>query len=164
VGGGSEHGRVAAFAASHRLSNIQCLPYQPIERLSASLASADLHTVVMGDAFAGIVHPCKIYNALLLGIPILYIGPAQGHIPDLAPAEAHGVWFYAAAHGAADLVADRIVAASLAKSGPNRDEKRIAAEFSAHRLLDTIVRSLETPISKPLRKSRAAGAKMLSDS
>ena len=43
----------------------------------ASLSSADLHVVVMGDPFVGIVHPCKVYNIRTLGIPYLYIGPAR---------------------------------------------------------------------------------------
>jgi hypothetical protein len=36
-----------------------CLPYQPIEKLSASLSAADLHVVVMGDQYVGIVTPAK---------------------------------------------------------------------------------------------------------
>lgn len=83
IGGGSEHAKVQAFARAHQLDNILCLPYQPMERLSASLSSADLQVVVMGDPFVGLVHPCKIYNLLRLGLPILYLGPAISHITDL---------------------------------------------------------------------------------
>lgn len=64
IGGGSELERVKRFAAEHRLTNIKCLPYQPMEELSASLSAADLHVVVMGDPFVGIIHPSKIYNIL----------------------------------------------------------------------------------------------------
>ena len=35
----------------------------------------------------GIVHPCKIYNILALGIPFLYIGPEVSHITEMLPAE-----------------------------------------------------------------------------
>jgi hypothetical protein len=42
-----------------------------------------LQVVVMGDPFVGLVHPCKIYNLLRLGLPILYLGPAVSHITDL---------------------------------------------------------------------------------
>jgi glycosyltransferase involved in cell wall biosynthesis len=83
VGGGSEFKRVQAFAREHQLTNLSCLPYQPLERLSESLSAADLQVVVMGDPFVGLVHPCKIYNLLRLGLPILYIGPATSHITDL---------------------------------------------------------------------------------
>src|SRR5512146_595816 len=57
VGGGSEFSRVQAFAREKCLSNIRCLPYQPLSKLSASLSSADMHVVVMGTPFRGIVHP-----------------------------------------------------------------------------------------------------------
>ncbi len=47
------------------------------------LSAADLHVVVMGDAFVGIVHPSKIYNIMSVGRPILYIGPETSHVTDL---------------------------------------------------------------------------------
>lgn len=157
-GGGSEHARVKAFAASHGLSNVLCLPYQPIERLSASLSAADLHAVVMGDAFAGIVHPCKIYNAMLLGIPILYIGPAQGHIPDLAPPEAEGTWFFSATHGAAGVAVDRVLEAASRRTLHNPEQIRIATAFSSHRLIVKIITLLEACILTPHPKKAAKAA------
>ena len=86
VGGGSEFRRVNQYAAAHGLSNIRCIPYQPLTKLSASLSAADLHLVVMGDPFVGIVHPCKVYNIRRLGIPFLYVGPDPSHMTDLGPA------------------------------------------------------------------------------
>lgn len=83
VGGGSEFKKVQAFASERRLDNIKCLPYQPLDQLSASLSGADMHVVVMGDAFTGIVHPCKIYNVLMIGLPVLAIGPEESHITDV---------------------------------------------------------------------------------
>ncbi len=85
VGGGSEMQTVRQFSEQERLRNILVLPYQPWEGLSASLSAADLHAVVMGDPFTGIVHPSKIYNIRQVGAPVLYIGPASGPIADLAP-------------------------------------------------------------------------------
>jgi hypothetical protein len=83
IGGGSEFSRVKKFAADQGLQNIIAIPYQPKERLSSSLAAADLHVVVMGNPFVGIIHPCKIYNILALGAPFLYIGPNESHVTDL---------------------------------------------------------------------------------
>jgi len=83
VGGGSGFQKVQHFARDQLLPNVVCLPYQPLDALSASLSSADLHVVVMGDAFTGIVHPCKIYNVLTLGTPVLVIGPVESHIADV---------------------------------------------------------------------------------
>ncbi|HEV8371334.1 MAG TPA: glycosyltransferase family 4 protein [Pyrinomonadaceae bacterium] len=83
VGGGSEKTKVRKFAALHQLSNVVCLPYQSLAELSGSLSGADLHVVVMGERFVGIVHPCKIYNILAIGTPALYIGPQESHITDI---------------------------------------------------------------------------------
>jgi hypothetical protein len=59
------------------------LPYQPLSDLSSSLSAADLHVVIMGEPFVGLVHPCKIYNLLNIGAPILYIGPAPSHVTEI---------------------------------------------------------------------------------
>jgi colanic acid biosynthesis glycosyl transferase WcaI len=98
VGGGSEFARVRAFAAEHQLTNVRMMPYQPLTALSASLSAADLHTVVMGDPFVGTVHPCKIYNILTLGTPVLYIGPDKSHIVDMSESIGSKDWFYEARH------------------------------------------------------------------
>ena len=97
VGGGSEYGKVQRFASERGLTNVVCLPYQPLDRLSASLSAADMHVVVMGDPFVGIVHPCKVYNILRLGIPFLYIGPAESHVTDLIQQGSQGYWSFSGA-------------------------------------------------------------------
>jgi glycosyltransferase involved in cell wall biosynthesis len=82
VGGGSEHRRVKSFARENQLSNVVCLPYQPLDQLAGVLSAADLHLVVMGNRFVGLVHPCKIYNLLRVNAPILYMGPKPSHISE----------------------------------------------------------------------------------
>jgi glycosyltransferase involved in cell wall biosynthesis len=67
VGGGIELGKVKDFARTKQLKNILCLPYQPQAELASVLSAADLHVVIMGEGFPGIVHPCKIYNILATG-------------------------------------------------------------------------------------------------
>jgi len=80
VGGGSEQRRVKTFAQENKLPNVLCLPYQPLDQLAGVLSAADLHLVVMGDPFVGLVHPCKAYNLLRVNAPILYMGPRPSHI------------------------------------------------------------------------------------
>jgi len=92
VGGGSEFETVKRHAKQHELKNIVTIPYQPLSALSASLSSADLHVVVMGDPFVGLVHPCKVYNIRLLEIPYLYIGPHESHVSEMGP-------IFSATHG-----------------------------------------------------------------
>jgi colanic acid biosynthesis glycosyl transferase WcaI len=143
IGGGSEFAKVQAFARQNFLANIFCLPYQPRRHLSASLSAADLHVVVMGDAFTGIVHPCKVYNIINIGIPFLYIGPAKSHVVDLA--RKHGSILFArtARHGDVDQVVTHIEAA--AATGPSRLENasEVAIHFSTRALLPRIIAILE---------------------
>jgi putative colanic acid biosynthesis glycosyltransferase WcaI len=105
VGGGSEQAKVREFALRHDLGNVKCLPYQPLDRLSGSLSAADLHVVVMGNEFVGIVHPCKIYNIMAVGAPALYIGPQPSHITDIASQDAQ---IFLHGHGDVGGVAENI--------------------------------------------------------
>ena len=116
VGGGSEENKVKEFAARHQLANILCLPYQPLEELAGSLSAADLHVVVMGEEFAGIVHPCKVYNILAVGSPLLYIGPEQSHVTDIELQSTNGTRAYRARHGDIDSVVTSIVEAAARKA------------------------------------------------
>ena len=140
IGGGSEHAKVRDFATRNSLANIKCLRYQPLNELSSSLSAADLHVVVMGDAFVGIVHPCKIYNIMSIGTPALYIGPDPSHITDLANTD-HPIFF--TRHGDVSRVIAQIIEA--------RDsERRPLNAFSKHTLLPELIDILETePKSEP---------------
>jgi colanic acid biosynthesis glycosyl transferase WcaI len=111
VGGGSEQTKVSDFALRHELRNVKCLPYQPLRDLSSSLSAADLHVVVMGDAFVGIVHPCKIYNIMSIGAPVLYIGPQPSHVTDIA-SEDRSEQFSLTQHGDVEQVVAGILKAS----------------------------------------------------
>jgi colanic acid biosynthesis glycosyl transferase WcaI len=51
------------------------LPYQPLDQIKYSLSAADVQIVSFGNEMIGIVHPCKFYSAMLLGQPILLLGP-----------------------------------------------------------------------------------------
>jgi colanic acid biosynthesis glycosyl transferase WcaI len=39
--------------------------------------------VAMGEAFVGLVHPCKVYNLLSLGLPWVGIAPKECHLTHL---------------------------------------------------------------------------------
>lgn len=83
VGGGTGWNEIRALKEQEKLTNVICLPYQPLKKVGASLGAADLHIVAMGDAFVGLVHPCKVYNLLCLGLPWIGIGPKESHLGDL---------------------------------------------------------------------------------
>ncbi len=82
VGGGSGKKEVeTAIAAGAK--NIVSLPYQPLAELKYSLSAADVHLVTIGDGVVGIVHPCKVYGAMAVSRPILFLGPSPSHVSDL---------------------------------------------------------------------------------
>jgi glycosyltransferase involved in cell wall biosynthesis len=151
VGGGSEQTKVKEFAERHRLGNIVCLPYQPLSQLSGSLSAADLHVVVMGNNFAGIVHPCKIYNIMTIGVPTLYIGPPQSHVADLA-ADMGSNRIFTARHGDHELVVKQITeAAAQQELGRQPANEQVNEQvwpithdrFSKHALLPQIINLIE---------------------
>jgi glycosyltransferase involved in cell wall biosynthesis len=127
VGGGSEQAKVRESG----LSNVMCLPYQPLDELSSSLSAADLHVVVMGEKFVGIVHPCKVYNILAVGAPALYIGPEPSHVTDI-----HGQ-FLRARHGDVDAV---VAAISEAMTNPTRKPVK---NYSKQNLLSELIALIE---------------------
>jgi glycosyltransferase involved in cell wall biosynthesis len=146
VGGGSEYYKVGAYARENNLSNIICLPYQPLNELSASLSAADLHAVVMGDAFTGIVHPCKIYNILEIGSPVLYIGPTTSHVVDVVSKLEDQDLVCSARHGDISTVADYILAGSQTLTGRrSASAAKLAGTFSRDALVPQVVGLIEAP-------------------
>ncbi|MGA3087530.1 MAG: glycosyltransferase family 4 protein [Terriglobales bacterium] len=141
VGGGSEFRKVQERARDRGLSNILCLPYQPLNRLSASLSAADLHVVVMGDKFVGIVHPCKVYNVLAVGVPFLYIGPVESHVQDIISRA--GTAAYAATHGDVDTVASSILRASSRPADGSACPSPLSREFSSEVVLRRMIAVIE---------------------
>ena len=90
VGGGIGKKEVEQYLAQHALKNVISLPYQPLSDLRYSLSAADVHVVSMGDNMVGIIHPCKVYGAMAVGRPVLYVGPRPSHIADLLEKEDFG--------------------------------------------------------------------------
>jgi glycosyltransferase involved in cell wall biosynthesis len=89
VGGGAGKAEVERYRDEGALPNVVSLPYQPLATLSDSLGAADLHVVSLGDRMPGIVHPSKVYGAMAVGRPILYLGPRPSHVSLLI--EAFGI-------------------------------------------------------------------------
>ena len=145
VGGGSEQIKVREFAERQDLKNVLCLPYQTLAELSGSLSAADLHAVVMGERFAGIVHPCKIYNILAVGAPFLYIGPEQSHITDIAQEIGGSTTAYLAEHGDVEAVRKHVLEAASHRATFS-GERTIALpeDFSRQSLLPNMMNVLES--------------------
>ena len=83
IGGGVRKKDVTNFKTVNNLTNIIQLPFQPRENIHNSLGSADLQVVILGNGQVGYTHPNKIYGAMYIGKPILYIGPKESHVTDI---------------------------------------------------------------------------------
>lgn len=139
VGGGSEFRKVQDRALSRDLRNVHCFPYQPLCRLSDSLSSADLHLVVMGDPFVGIVHSCKVYNVRSIGIPFAYVGPTPSHVTELGPS---GDFRHGDVAGLADFICRCAAAKPPLRSRGSR--AAMPGDFSQSTLLGRMVRLIES--------------------
>ncbi len=147
VGGGSEQRQVKQFALDEKLTNVTCLPYQPLDQLAGMLSAADLHLVVMGDPFVGLVHPCKAYNLLQINAPILYVGPKPSHITHILDKVNGALPCAAARHGQPDQIIKAILDLELqiAPGSSNRqDSPGLAEQFSMQTLLPRLVGVIES--------------------
>jgi colanic acid biosynthesis glycosyl transferase WcaI len=143
VGGGSELAKVKRVAAAEQQRNIFCLPYQPLNELSASLSAADLHAVVMGEPFVGVIHPCKIYNVLCVGAPVLCIGPKTSHLTEALDALGSQVCA-AVGHGEVDKCAQEILRLADTKLRGEPDRYAgVTQRFARETLLPQLIAVLE---------------------
>jgi hypothetical protein len=83
VGGGVRKKDVTNFVKEYNLKNIMQLSFEPRNVIHESLASADIQIVVLGNGMVGFTHPNKIYGALFVGKPVLYVGPQKSHISEI---------------------------------------------------------------------------------
>jgi glycosyltransferase involved in cell wall biosynthesis len=152
VGGGSEQSKVREFAESRKLANILTLPYQPLAELAASLSAADLHLVVMGEQFGGIIHPCKIYNILRVGAPFLYVGPLESSSSDVMAQLPDGYPAFHARHGETATVVE-LIRAARARSGSDVRAVPSVSIFSEAELLPRLIGVLEENVLDTAGKS-----------
>jgi len=99
VGGGTGKKEVEQYIKDHNLTNVISLPYQPLADLRYSLSAADVHIVSLGSDMVGIIHPCKVYGAMAVARPVLFLGPKPSHISDLLDLHPFGLHI---SHGEVD--------------------------------------------------------------
>ena len=105
VGGGIRKKDVTEFKIKHKLDNIVQLPFQPRENIHNSLGSSDIQVVILGNGQVGYTHPNKVYGAMYIGKPVLYIGPAESHVADLLNDLDGNI---SVQHGQSKILADKI--------------------------------------------------------
>lgn len=83
IGHGPQHEALQKHAAKRQLSHIRFFPPQPRERLSTSLAVADVHLVTLRRGCESVVFPSKIYGIAAAGRPMVFIGSPDCEIAEL---------------------------------------------------------------------------------
>ena len=107
VGGGVRREEVTLFKSKYQLNNIVQHEFQPRSSFHISIAASDLQVVVLGEGQVGFTHPNKVYGAMFLGKPILYIGPSSSHVTDILNQLENNV---VVRHGEVDLLVSQLLA------------------------------------------------------
>jgi colanic acid biosynthesis glycosyl transferase WcaI len=151
VGGGTEWRRLRDQAQAEAWTNAMFLGYQPFEALSGSLSAADAQVVVMGDAFVGIVHPCKVYNFLAVERPFVLIGPEKCHVTDLIRDAGLGEVSSSFRHGESRALAEdlrRCVREAEEGRKPVWPPRESLAQWTEPVIVEKIALLIESPGSK----------------
>jgi glycosyltransferase involved in cell wall biosynthesis len=75
LGGGFRRAEVEAAVRDRPGTRVDLLPYEPRERLRASLSAADVHLASLSAAWQGLVAPSKVQAAFAVARPVIFVGP-----------------------------------------------------------------------------------------
>lgn len=145
IGGGVRLKEVLEYKEKYRLDNVVTLPYEPRENIHNSLGSADLQVVVLGNGCVGYTHPNKVYGAMFIKKPILYIGPDHSHITDILDHCPGNIYV---SHEESDLLTQKILVFAEMNESEREDigkRNRTYAETYLHPdiLLEKMAESIE---------------------
>lgn len=151
IGGGVRKQEVDDAIARHNPKNFLSLPYQPLNQTRYSLSAADVHLVTLGDEVVGIVHPCKVYGAMSLARPILFMGPSPSHVSDLIDRHAIG---WAIEHGdveaaARTIDAIRATAPTELQAMGRRAAHAVHERFDAEKMIDEFCAAITRDMPQP---------------
>ena len=74
AGDGKKKVTVENFVMNNGLRNCVIAPYQPRERLDASLSCGDVHLATLLEGVEGIMVPCKLFGIMAAARPTIFIG------------------------------------------------------------------------------------------
>ena len=121
---------------------------QERNRTAPSLSLTDLEAEVI-CLFVQIsrimAHPCKIYNILAVGAPVLYIGPHPSHVSEI-PFSANGEGrCFSAGHGEVEVVVQQILRARDETQQRSRHSSPpVHSLFSKESVLPKLIAELES--------------------
>jgi colanic acid biosynthesis glycosyl transferase WcaI len=83
IGSGALLEVLKAEVGRRRITTVRFKPYQPRERLAASLSAADVHLVSLRPELEGLIVPSKFYGIAAAGRPTIFVGEDDGEIARL---------------------------------------------------------------------------------
>lgn len=83
IGDGKKKDTILKMVENYELTNVIMLPFQPVETLPYSLASADLGVVTLDEKVARVAIPSKTFNLMAVGAPILAIANKETEMYNL---------------------------------------------------------------------------------
>jgi colanic acid biosynthesis glycosyl transferase WcaI len=91
VGSGARRAALETRVRDEGLSGVRLLPYQPEDRLSDTLGSADVHVVSMKRGLEGCLVPSKLYGVLAAGRAYVAAADASAEIARIAVETGSGI-------------------------------------------------------------------------
>ncbi len=83
IGGGAKQEALRNAARELPDNLIAFQPYQPLGQLAESLSVPDVHWISLQPDLEGLIVPSKLYGALAVGRPIIFIGDLNGEVARL---------------------------------------------------------------------------------
>jgi glycosyltransferase involved in cell wall biosynthesis len=80
IGDGHKKAKLQATVRHRGLTNVQFLPFQPMDALAQVLSAGDLALVCLASPFTGLSVPCKTYGILAAGVAVLAFMDAESEI------------------------------------------------------------------------------------
>jgi glycosyltransferase involved in cell wall biosynthesis len=90
IGGGAQMDRLKRVVKAGGHDSVTFKPYQPRERLAASLSVADVHLISLKPELEGFIVPSKYYGIAAAGRPAIFIGDPDGEIARIIRRSATG--------------------------------------------------------------------------
>lgn len=150
VGGGVRREQVSQYKNKYALENVVQFPFQPRSIFHISIAASDIQVVIMGSEQVGYTHPNKIYGAMFLGKPILYIGPKKSHVADILGNVLGNI---SVQHGDVERLVEELKAFSKLDTSEVRrigdNNRRFAEEnFNPNILIDKMAKTIEESMAR----------------
>ena len=90
-------------------------------------------------------HPCKIYNIMAVGAPVLYIGPRLSHVAEIVSAANGEAHFHSADHGEVEVVVKQILRARDEAQQSSRQRSPLNHSlFAKESVLPKLITELES--------------------